>query len=170
MNKFLTKLFTKGQNNSILLPDRSNFSFRGNWIGVHYNSIMDKFHVGDFSSAMYQIVVEFGSNEKETMQLSVVARPDRAVANIFGRSSINAELIDISVTVDASICYIKVEPKARGYVGSKLIFHASYAQAINQLVPPAIVADTSTEEQSGINTFDSITSTMDNTTLTFDKG
>ena len=106
MNKFLTKLFTKGQNNSILLPDRSNFSFRGNWLGVHYNSIMDKFHVGDFSSAIYQIVVEFDSNEKETMQLSVVARPDRAVANIFGRSSINAELVDISVTVDASICYI----------------------------------------------------------------
>ena len=122
MNKFLTKLFTKGQNNSILLPDRSNFSFRGNWLGVHYNSIMDKFHVGDFSSAIYQIVVEFDSNEKETMQLSVVARPDRAVANIFGRSSINAELIDISVTVDASICYIRVEPKARGYTGAKLIF------------------------------------------------
>ena len=50
------------------------------------------------------------------------------------------------------------------------MFHATYAKTINQLVPPAIVADTSTEEQSGINTFDSITSTMDNTTLTFDKG
>ena len=169
MNKFLTKLFTKGQNNSILLPDRSNFSFRGNWLGVHYNSIMDKFHVGDFSSAMYQIVVEFDSNEKETMQLSVVARPDRAVANIFGRSSINAELIDISVTVDASICYIRVEPKARGYTGAKLIFHATYAQAIHQLTPPAIVAEESTTPSTGINTFDAITSTFDKTNVTFDR-
>ena len=131
---------------------------------------MDKWHVGDFSSAVYQITVEFGSNEKEIMQLSVVARPDRAVATIFGRSSINQELINISVTVDASVCYINVSPKTTSYAGAKLIFHATYARTINQLVPPAIVADTSTEESSGINTFDSITSTIDNTTLTFDKG
>ena len=103
------------------------------------------------------------------MQLSVVARPDRAVANIFGRSSINQELINISVTVDASECKIHVEPKSKTYAGAKLVFHATYAKTIHQLTPPAIVADTSTEEASGINTFDSNTSTMDNTTLTFDR-
>ena len=60
-------------------------------------------------------------------------------------------------------------PKCRGYVGAKLIFHATYAQAIHQLTPPAIVAETSTTPSTGINTFDSNTSTMDNTTLTFDR-
>ena len=90
MNKLLTNFFTKGQNNSILLPSRSNFSFRGSWIAVQRNNtILDKFHLGDFSSAMYQVAVEFDSNEKETMQISVVARPDRAVVSIFGRASIN---------------------------------------------------------------------------------
>ena len=75
----------------------------------------------------------------------------------------------MSVTVDAGLCYINVSPIS-GYTGAKLVFHGTYAKTINQLVPPAIVADTSTEESSGINTFDSLTSTMDNTTLTFDKG
>ena len=169
MSKLLTNLFTKGQNNTIHLPDRSSFSVKGSWIGVHYNTVMDKFHVGDFSSAIYQITVEFDSNEKEIMQLSVVARPDRAVANIYGRSSINQELVNISVSVDESLCTINVEPKAKSYAGAKLVFHATYAKAIHQLTPPAIVADTSTEVPSGINTFDSNTSTMDNTTLTFDR-
>ena len=169
MSKLLTNLFKKGSNNTIELPERSSFSYKGHWIGVQYNTILDSFHVGEFSSAVYQITVEFDSNEKEIMQLSVVARPDRAVANIFGRSSINQELINISVTVDASECKIHVEPKSKTYAGAKLVFHATYAKTIHQLTPPAIVADTSTEEASGINTFDSNTSTMDNTTLTFDR-
>ena len=170
MEKSTANLFSKGQNNTIELRNRSSFSFKGNWIGVFTGTVMDRWAVGDFSSAVYQITVEYDSNEKEIMQLSVVARPDRAVATIFGRSSINQELIDISVTVDESTCFINVSPKSSNYTGAKLLFHATYAKTIHQLTPPAIVADTSTEESSGINTFDSIENTMDNTTLTFDKG
>ena len=170
MNKLLTNFFTKGQNNSILLPSRSNFSFRGSWVAIQRNNtIIDKFHLGDFSSAMYQVAVEFDSNEKETMQISVVARPDRAVVSIFGRATINQELIDITAAVDASSGYLYGSPKTRSYLGSKVTFHATYAQAIHQLTPPAIVADTSTEETTGINTFDAITSTFDKTNVTFDR-
>ena len=170
MNKLLTNFFTKGQNNSILLPSRSNFSFRGSWIAVQRNNtILDKFHLGDFSSDMYQIAVEFDSNEKETMQISVVARPDRAVVSIFGRASINQELINVTAAVDASSVYLYASPKSNTYLGSKVTFHATYAQAIHQLTPPAIVADTSTEETSGINTFDATTSTFDKTNVTFDR-
>lgn len=169
MNKFLQNLFSKGLNNTILLPNQNSFSYKGNWIGVYANTTMDEFHVGDFSSAIYQITVEHDSNEKEIMQLSVVARPDRAVANIFGRSSINAELIDVSVTVDESRVKIKLSPKSTLYEGAKVIFHATYAKTIHQLTPPAIVADVSTEEADGINTFDSVDNTMDATNITFDK-
>ena len=73
MNKFLTNLFSKGPNNTISLPDRSSFSYRGSWIGVQYNTVVDQFHLGEFSSAIYQITVEFDSNEKEIMQLQKVA-------------------------------------------------------------------------------------------------
>ena len=170
MNKLLTGLFTKGSNQTIHLPDRSSFSYKGNWIGCHYNTIMDQWHVGEFSSVTYQITVEFDSNEKEIMQLSVVARPDRAVASVFGRSSINQELIALSVTVDESICKIHVNPSSSIYSGAKLIYHATYAKTIHQLTPPAIIADVSSvEEGSGINTFDATSTYFDNTTITFDK-
>ncbi len=169
MNKLLTNLFSKGLNNTIHLPDRNSFSYKGNWLGVHPNTVMDSWHVGDFSSVVYQITVEYDSNEKEIMQLSVVARPDRAVASVFGRSSINQELITLEVTVDESICKVMVRPASSIYTGAKLIFHATYAKTIHQLTPPAIIADVSTVESDGINTFDSIDNTMDNTSITFDK-
>lgn len=169
MNKILSNLFSKGLNNTILLPNQSSFSYKGNWIGVHYNTVLDSWHVGDFSSAIYQITVEFDSNEKEIMQLSVVARPDRAVASIFGRSSINQELVNFDVTVDESICKISVSPSSNTWVGAKIIYHATYAKTIHALTPPAIVADTSTVEADGINTFDSVDTTFDATNITFDK-
>ena len=169
MNKFLTNLFSKGPNNTISLPDRSSFSYRGSWIGVHYNTVIDSFHLGEFSSAIYQITVEYDSNEKEIMQLSVIARPDRAVANIFGRSSINQELVNLSVTVDQSQVKINASPTSNTYAGAKLIFHATYAKTIHQLTPPAIVAETSSVESDGINTFDATTTYFDNTSITFDK-
>ena len=168
MNKFLQNLFSRGLNGTILL-NHNSFSYKGNWIGVHPNTTIDTFHVGDFSSAMYQITVEHDSNEKEIMQLSVVARPDRAVVSIFGRSSIHNELVDISVTVDESKCKIIASPKNTAYTGAKLVFHATYCKTIHQLTPPAIVADVSTEEADGINTFDSVDNTMDATNITFDK-
>ena len=169
MNKFLTNLFSKGPNNTISLPDRSSFSYRGSWIGVHYNTVIDSFHLGEFSSAIYQITVEYDSNEKEIMQLSVIARPDRAVANIFGRSSINQELVNLSVTVDQSQVKINASPTSNTYAGAKLIFHATYAKTIHQLTPPAIVAETSSVESDDINTFDATTTYFDNTNITFDK-
>ena len=68
MNKLLTNLFSKGANNTIHLPDRPSFSYKGSWIGVQYNTVVDSFHLGEYSSAVYQITVEFDSNEKEIMQ------------------------------------------------------------------------------------------------------
>ena len=169
MNKLLTNLFSKGANNTIHLPDRSSFSYRGSWIGVQYNTVVDSFHLGEYSSAVYQITVEFDSNEKEIMQLSVVARPDRAVANIFGRSSINQELVTLSVTVDASTVKINASPTSSIYAGAKLIFHATYAKTIHQLTPPAIVADVSSVVEYCVINFDSTTTFFYNTYLTFDK-
>ena len=71
MNKFLTNQFSKGPNNSLYLSDRSNFAFRGKWIGVQYKTIMDKWHLGD---SMPITTPEFGSNEAETMN-ECLARP-----------------------------------------------------------------------------------------------
>lgn len=169
MNKTVQNLFKKGPNNTINLPDRNSFSFRGSWVGVHNNTVMDSWHVGEFSSAVYQITVEFDSNEKETMQLSVVARPAEASFNVYGRASINNELINLSVEVDDTLCKIIVNPSDRIWQGAKLIFHATYAETIHPLTAPGLVEDTSTADDDGINTFDSVNRTFDNTAITFDR-
>lgn len=168
MSKNVTNLFKKGRNNSIHLPDRGNFSFRGNWIGVHNNTIMDQWHVGEVSSANYMITVEYDSNQKETIQMNVIARPDRATYNVYGRASLHDDLISLSVTVDKSICKVIVDPADTSYSGAKLIFHATYAETIHPLTPPSLIIDVSTDD-SGINTYDTINGTFDNSTVTFDR-
>lgn len=168
MTKSVTNLFTKGTNNSIHLPDRGNFSFRGSWIGVHNDTIMDQWHVGNISSANYMITVEYDSNQKETIQMNVIARPERATYNVYGRASLHDEIITLSVEVDRSICKVIVNPQDATYAGAKLIFHATYAETIHPLTSPDLLIDVSTDD-SGINTFDSINGTFDNTTVTFDK-
>ena len=102
------------------------------------------------------------------MQLSVIARPDRAVANIFGRSSINQELVNLSVTVDQSQVKINASPTSNTYAGAKLIFHATYAKTIHQLTPP-LLSQRHPVSDDGINTFDATTTYFDNTNITFDK-
>lgn len=168
MRKSIQNLFQKGLNNSLRLPDRNNFSYRGSWIGVHNNTVMDSFHLGDFSSAIYQVTVEYSSQEKEIMQLSVVARPGEASATVFGRATIGNNLINLSVQVDETLCKVIVNPASVNYNGAKLIFHATYAETIHPLEAPAILVDGSTED-SGINTFDSTFDTFDNTNVTFDR-
>lgn len=168
MSKTVTNLFKKGRNNSIHLPDRGSFSFRGSWIGVHNNTVMDQWHVGEVSSANYMITVEYDSNQKETIQMNVIARPERAVYNVYGRATIHDELINLSVEVDRSLCKVIVNPTEASYSGAKLIFHATYAETIHPLTSPDLLIDVSTDD-SGINTFDTINGSFDNTTVTFDK-
>lgn len=169
MSKTLANLFRKGLKNTISLPNSSSFSFKGSWIGVHNDVLMDSWHVGDFSSAVYQITVERDSNEKEIMQMSVIARPEEAAYNIYGRSTIGHELVEFTVTVDESILKIHVSPTAQVYTGSKLIFHATYAETIHPLTAPALVADVSTADDDGLNTFDASSRTFDNSAITFDR-
>lgn len=169
MNKLTQNFFSKGANNTLRLNNKSSFSYRGSWVGVHPNTVIDTFHVGEFSSAIYQITVEYDAFEKEIMQLSVVARPGKATATIFGRSSIENELIDIDVTVDDSMVKIIASPKSLIYSGSKLIYHATYAEIINPIVAPPLSAQDSTVEDTGINTFDSDAVKLDNTNKTFDE-
>jgi len=168
MNKPTQNLFTIGKNNTIKMNNRSAFSYRGQWISLFPNTVLDTFHVGDFSSANYFITAEFGSNEKETLYMNVVARPEQASFAVFGRASINQELFTISVTADASICKVILSPSSLIYQGTKVIFTAQYAETINPLEPPAIVLADSTDTALGINTFDETTGTFDTTSVTFD--
>jgi len=155
--------FRTGLDNTIQLNDSKGFSFVGPWTKVYSNTVMDRFYVGDFASATYFVSVQFDSNEKEAMQVNVVASPNQAALNIVGRTGIDAaKLVDISAVINESYCEVILNPQP-DYEGSKVLFSAIYSGTIDSLTPPTATSG------SGINTIDNSTATIDNSNVTIDR-
>ena len=53
----LSKFFNKGLKDSVLFLSNGAMSHNGPWKQVYTNTLLDRFHVGDFSSAEYTICV-----------------------------------------------------------------------------------------------------------------
>jgi hypothetical protein len=128
--------FDQGVHSTLRLKPGANWSYKGQWVQIFNDTEIDRWYVGDFSSASYQITVEYNSNKKEILNALVVARPDEASVVIYGRVSIDDELITLTVTVNDSYLSLKASPTTSTFEGAKLIFLATYAQTINALTVP----------------------------------
>jgi len=131
----ISKYFGQGVKNTLYLKNGVNFYHKGPWVQIFEDTEVDRWYVGDFSSASYQVSAEFGSNKKETLQILVVARPDQANYTIYGRASIDDALVDVSVSVNNGYLSLKMSATDPAYRGTKVIYIASYAGTVNTLIP-----------------------------------
>ena len=148
-----SRYFEQGVKNTLLVKNGVNFFHKGPWVQIYGETEIDRWHVGDFSSANYLITVEYNSNKKETLQVLVVARPDQANYIVYGRVAIDDEIINISATVNNSYLSLKISPKIADYSGAKLLFQATYSGTIADLTVASpltyLVPDTSGSGGSG---------------------
>jgi plastocyanin len=145
----INKHITNGSNNTLKLINGTNFSYKGSWIQVYPNTEIDRWYVGDYSSANYTITVEFNSNKKEILQVLVVARPDQASLTVFGRTSIDDSLVNITATVNNSYVSVIANATDTSFIGSKLIFHAMYAETITPLAVSALTSFVGGDDSGG---------------------
>ena len=129
----LSSFFDQGVHSTLRVKPGVNWSYKGQWVQVFNDTEIDRWYVGDFSSASYQITVEYNSNKKEILNVLVVARPSEASIVIYGRVSIDDELITLTATVNDSYLSLKASPTIATFAGAKLIFLATYAQTVNDL-------------------------------------
>lgn len=108
MNFFDT--FTQGLRNTIKFKGRSNFSFRGEVVPVYPNTVIDTWYMGDFTSATYQIAVEYGANDVEILTVVVSARVNQASISVFGRTNIGRDLVQFSTSINNSNVSLLVSP------------------------------------------------------------
>ena len=144
-----TDYFKRGTHNTLQFNNAANLSFKGPATLVYVDTQIDAWYVGDFSSASYHITVEFDSNQKETMQVLVVARPGHASYTIFGRVGIDAELITLSATVTNSKMILTANPADPAFAGARVIFTATYSETISPLSLPTAVSTPSDGPGSG---------------------
>lgn len=148
MLKF-SNFFKQSPQNKLSLKNNTQLAYKGSWIQVYPDTEIDRWYVGDYSSANYTITVEFDSNKKEVLQVLVVARPDQASITVFGRTSIDDSLVNITATVNDSYVSIIANATDTSFLGSKLIFYAMYAETITPLSVPEAVSFIDSSQSGG---------------------
>jgi hypothetical protein len=123
--------FLSGLKSTLRFNNGKNLSYKGPWVRVLPDTVIDEFYVGDFLAAEYTICVDAGNVDKEVIKAMVVAGPEQAKITIYARTSINEDLITLSASVDTSRVRLIASPI--GLDNKKLIFSANYYYTINEL-------------------------------------
>lgn len=129
----LTKFFNKGLKDSVLFLSNGAMSHNGPWQQVYANTLVDRFYVGDFSSAEYTISIDFDNDNKELIKLLVTASISEASIIIYARNNLGTDLVELSASVNESYVDVIANPTA-GKDGSKIIYTVQYFQNQNPLI------------------------------------
>jgi len=102
--------FVKGLRNTLRLKKGVNWSVKGSEIPIPTATVIDTWFVGEFSSAVYEVVAEYGKNDVEHINVKISARPEQASVVVSGRNNNGRDLIQFSAAVDASRVFVTANP------------------------------------------------------------
>lgn len=106
----ITKFFSVAANGALLSKNNGAVAHNGPWKQVYPNTVLDRWHVGDFSTAEYTISVDYSMSEREIIKCTVVANVQTASVVIYARNNLGNDLITISAEVNNSYVDIIVNP------------------------------------------------------------
>jgi len=127
----LTEFFTKGLKNTIQLKANGGISHNGPWINLYENTLIDRWHINDFSSVEYTISADLNNQNKEIIKILVTATADDAHLVEYARNSTEIDIVDVEALVNNSYVDIVANPKIVKATGAKVIFTAQYFQNQN---------------------------------------
>lgn len=133
----ISKIFSRFVNNTLVLNNGVQFAYKGPWVSVSQNTIVDSWFIGDFMGADYTIALDHGFQNKEIIKCCIAATADNADIIVYGRTSTENNLVTLSATVDNARCFLIANP-AIGLDGStvmansKLIFSVNYYKTLNE--------------------------------------
>ena len=135
----LKKYLTDGMKNTLLFRNNTGTSHNGPWKQVYTNTLLDRWHVGNFCSVDYTISADFDVNNKELIKVAVTASRDRASIVIYARNNTLNDLLTISATVNDSYVDVIVNPVidaelGSNFTGTKVIHTAQYFHTQTPLV------------------------------------
>lgn len=140
--------FKTGFHNTIKFISTAGLSYRGTIVYVTPNTVIDTWPVGEFSSADYEIAVEYGANDIEYVKVLLTARVAQASIQVYGRSNLGKDLVRFTAVVDNSKVSLIANPLYQSdgvtlLTGIKLIYRANYAERIVPSQIPTINGESS---------------------------
>ena len=129
--------FITGPSGALKFKQDASLTYRGDALTVYsgYDTVLDQFFVGEYSTATYTITVEADSNSKETVTLAVVARPNEASVSIISRTSIDNQILVLSGEVDASIFKLKATTTV-AFATARVTVYVVYGETFTPLSVP----------------------------------
>ena len=133
--------FTEGLKNTLKLKNRAGMSFKNEAVPVRPNTILDTWYMGDFTSATYEVAVEYGANDIERLTVVVSARVNQASLTVYGRTNSGKDLVQFTTTVNSSNVSLIVSPfysadNVSSLTGVYLTWTAVYAERMVRLQIP----------------------------------
>tara|TARA_Y100000385_G_C13065534_1_gene626498 strand:- start:418 stop:834 length:417 start_codon:yes stop_codon:yes gene_type:complete len=133
----LQKYLTDGLKNTLLFKNNSGTSHKGPWKQVYENTLLDRWHVGEFSSVEYTISADLDTDNKEIIKALITATDDQASVVVYARNHTLRELIAIEPVVSNSYVDVILNPAISAPAGqnngTKVIFTAQYFHTLTPL-------------------------------------
>lgn len=123
--------FLKGLKGTLRFQNGVNTSYKGPWVGLEPATVIDEFYVADFMAAEYTICIDGGNVDKEILKCLVIAGPSEAKVTIYGRTSLQSEMISLTASVNSSKLSLTGSPIGSG--SKRVIFSAVYYETIFDL-------------------------------------
>jgi len=143
-----TDFFTKGLANTLKFKNQANFSYKGTAVLIKSATVVDKWFLQDFTTANYEITVEYGSDDVEHINAVVSARANQASITVYGRTNLGRDLVKFTTTVDNSVVNLVATPFKQAdnvtpLANIRVIFKVTYSERITRLTVPQTDGETS---------------------------
>lgn len=138
-----SNFFLTGLKNTLKLKRGLNLSYTGTVVKIPEATVFDKWFIGDFSSAEYKVVVEYGPDDIEHINLKITAKVNFASVLVYGRTNSGRDLVKFSATVNESTVSVVATPFYNSDTTTPLTniiltFTATYSERIKPISIPTI--------------------------------
>jgi hypothetical protein len=147
----LKKYLTDGLKNTLLFRNNAGTSHNGPNKQVYANTLLDRWHVGNFCSVDYTISADFDVDNKELIKVAITASRDRASIVVYARNNTLNDILTVTATVNDSYVDVILNPIivlaveedqdqgiseiiGQDYTGTKIISTAHYFHTQTPLV------------------------------------
>jgi len=126
----MIKIFEEDRNNCLRVIDNKKFCYGGPRASLDQRTVIDSFFVNDFTSGEYTISIELNNAQREIIKCLLVVGSSAASITIYGRSTTETELIDLTATIADNKVLLIAVPKNDRVLGAQIIFSAQLYKAL----------------------------------------
>jgi len=124
---------TNGLNDTVLLQNNGGFSHNGPWKSLQDDTLVDRYYIGDISSAEYTISIDLNSDNKEILKCLVTGSLNEAKVVVYARNYTDNSLAEMYALVNNRYVELYMSPKNPAFKAARFIHTVQYFHNLHQL-------------------------------------